>query len=90
MSYHKILQIPVLPAEVRDYSHIDEGAAAFNIDLWTTLGVVGLDWFCFNDGAAVLTVTIDAEIQVTIPPNGTLGIDNTKFAIIQSMLSSTG
>lgn len=82
MSYHPILKIPVLPNEVRDFTHIDEGAAAFTRDVWNLDGVVGLDWWCSNDGAGVLTVTIDGN-DITIPINQALGVSNTKFAIIQ-------
>lgn len=82
MSFHEIVKIPIQPNEVRDYYSIDEGAAAFNLDLWTTLGVVGLDWLCFNDGAANLTVTLDGTIETTIPPAGIMGMDNVKFGII--------
>ncbi|GAI44131.1 unnamed protein product [marine sediment metagenome] len=83
MSFHEILKIPIQSNEVRDYYSIDEGAAAFNLDLWTTLGVVGLDWLCMNDGAATLTVTLDGAVTVTIPAGAGLGFDNAKFGIIQ-------
>lgn len=82
MSFHVIRPIPVLPNEVRDYYDIDEGAAAFNLDLWTTLGVVGLDWHVFNDGAGALTVTLDGAVTVTVPANTNVGMDNVKFGII--------
>lgn len=82
MSYHKIRPIPILPNEVRDFYTIDEGAAAFNLDLWYSQGVVGLDWHVFNDGLAALTVTLDGTIAVTVPPNADLGMNNVKFAII--------
>jgi len=82
LSYHKIRPIPILPNEVRDFYTIDEGAAAFNLDLWYTHGVVGLDWHVFNDGAAALTVTLDGTITVTIPAGAALGMDNIKFAIL--------
>lgn len=81
MSFHNIKSIPIVPNEVRDFMDIDEGAAAYTRDLWNRDGVVGLDWHVFNDGVAALTVTIDG-LAVTIPANGNLGIDNTKFAII--------
>jgi len=74
--------IQVQPNEVRDFYDIDEGAAAYTRDLWSRDGVVGLDWHVFNDGAAVLTVTLDGGITVTIPAGGNLGMDNVKFAII--------
>lgn len=82
MSFHKIRPIPVLPNEVRDFYIIDEGAAAFLVDLWNAHGVVGLDWHCFNDGAAALTVTLDGAITVTIPAGNDLGMDNVKYAVI--------
>ena len=74
--------IPIQPNEVRDFYDIDEGAAAYTRDLWHRDGVVGLDWHCFNDGAAPLTVTLDGGITVTIPAAANFGMDNVKFAII--------
>ncbi|GAI00856.1 unnamed protein product [marine sediment metagenome] len=74
--------IAIQPNEVRDFYDIDEGAAAYTRDLWSRDGVVGLDWHCFNDGVAPLTVTLDGGITVTIPAGGHLGMDNTKYAII--------
>lgn len=41
-----------------------------------------MDWHCFNDGVAALTVTLDGTLDVTIPAGGDLGMDNVKFAII--------
>ena len=82
MSFHTVRQIPVEPDEVRDSIIIDEGAAAYSRDLWNADGVVGLDWWVSNDGAGVLTVTIDG-LALTIPVNQAFGINNTKFAIIQ-------
>lgn len=82
MSFHKIRPIPIKPNEVRDFYVIDEGAAAFNLDLWYTQGVVGLDWHVFNDGGAALTVTLDGTHTVTVPANADLGMDNVKFGII--------
>jgi len=83
LSFHDIKDVPILPNEVRDYYDIDEGAVAYNLDLWTTLGVVGLDWHVFNDDPALpLTVTLDGAVTVTVPFGGDLGMDNVKFAII--------
>ena len=77
-----VKNIKVQPNEVRDFYDIDEGAAAYTRDLWSRDGVVGLDWHCFNDGVAALTVTLDGGITVTIPAGANLGWDNVKFAII--------
>ena len=82
MSFHKIRPIPVLPNEVRDFYTIDEGAAAYLRDFWFSDGVVGLDWTCFNDGAAPLTITLDGTFPVTIPAGGFLGMNNIKFAVL--------
>lgn len=67
---------------MRDFYLIDEGAGAYQRDLWNRDGVVGLDWHVFNDGAAPLTITLDG-MAVTVPVNGDLGMDNVKYAIIQ-------
>lgn len=82
MSFHKIVGIPVVPNEVRDFYDIDEGAAAYTLDLWYSLGVVGLDWHVFNDGAGPLTVTLDGAVTVMVPANANLGMDNIRFGII--------
>jgi len=82
MSFHEIQEIEIPPNQVRDFYDIDEGAAAYTRDLWNRDGVVGLDWHVFNDGAAPLTITLDAGIAVTIPAGGDLGMDNVKFGII--------
>jgi len=83
MSFHKVKPIRIQPNEVRDFYTIDEGAAAFQRDLWYADGVVGLDWACFNDGLAALTVTLDGTFAITIPAGANLGMNNIKFAIIQ-------
>jgi len=82
LSYHIVRAIKILPNEVRDFYTIDEGAAAYLVDLWNSQRVVGLDWHCFNDGVAALTVTLDGAMTVTIPAGGNLGMDNVKFAVI--------
>ena len=82
MSFHAVKAIAILPNEVRDFYLIDEGAAAYQRDLWNRDGVVGLDWHVFNDGAAALTITLDG-LEITVPAAGDLGMDNVKYAIIQ-------
>lgn len=36
MSYHIVRAIKILPNEVRDFYTIDEGAAAYLVDLWNS------------------------------------------------------
>jgi len=88
MSGVDVKKVPVAPDEVRDYYQTHEASANKTFNPWDSDGVVGLDWACYNRGAAAVTVLIDGTHTVTVPAGEWRGFDNIKYGTIKVTAST--
>ncbi len=83
MSYQVIQKIPIKPDIARDFQRSLPSSASQKIDLFQQWGVMGLDIFIHNRGAASLTVIIDKQGAITIDAGDSFSWDNIKYSLVE-------
>ncbi len=79
MSSKQIMQAIVLERMVRDFKDAVSQAANLTRDISQEGRALGLDFFIRNRGAAVLTVSFDGQVAITVDPGDVYAFNDTKY-----------
>jgi len=83
MSYQKLVNIPIIPNQPRDFYQPYSETGNKVVDILSEFLCMGLDLFIHNRGAASLTVSIDKGTAISIDAGDSFTWENIKFGLVE-------